>query len=605
MKSLLSFFLEITRKGLILFIKTFILPRQSAGVSSAGEHAPRRHSSVHATVASFPPLYRKLFYTFAAIGGGCVIVFLFVLNGYFLVEVPAYGGTLVEGVVGTPRFINPLLAISDTDRDLTQLVYSGLMRATPDGTLVPDLAEEYSVSADGLVYTFVLREETVWHDGAPLTADDVLFTIGKAQDPLLKSQKRANWEGVTAKKIDEHTVTLTLAQPYAPFLENAAGLGILPEHLWGRVTAEQFGFAKFNESPIGSGPYRIDSVHKDGAGIPLYYDLTPFKRFSLGSPYISKVRIRFYANEEGLLTALNGREIGAVNALAPKNALAFKEMPAFAIKTYRLPRAFGVFLNQNQNSVFAQKSVREALARAVDRDSIVASVLHGFGTALYGPLPPGSLGFTAEPESAAVKTAQEILQGAGWTLSEETGIFQKKTKTGTEKLSFSLSVPDTEELRAAAELVKKQWEAMGAAVTLRVFEPGDLHQNIIRPRKYDALFFGEIIGRESDPFAFWHSSQRNDPGLNIALYANITVDTLLTRGRTTLENEERAKIYGQFEDEIAKDIPAVFVYSPDFLYILPAHVRGISAGTVTVPSERFLDINTWFINTDNVWRIFK
>ena len=128
---------------------------------------------------------------------------------------------------------------------------------------------------------------------------------------------------------------------------------------------------------------------------------------------------------------------------------------------------------------------------------------------------------------------------------------------------------------------------------------------MIRQRKYDALFFGEIIGRESDPFAFWHSSQRNDPGLNIALYANITADKLLEEGRTIFDKKERATIYKQFQEEIAKDIPAVFIYSPDFIYIIPHKIKGLHTGIITVPSERFLDIHTWYIETDNVWKIFR
>jgi len=244
----------------------------------------------------------------------------------------------------------------------------------------------------------------------------------------------------------------------------------------------------------------------------------------------------------------------------------------------------------------------------------VASVLGGYGAALQGPLPPGALGFVEKEETAdapvgtsttPAETAAAILEKAGWKPDEETGILRRKTKTTNDTLSFTLAVPDTDELRRAAELVKEQWAALGADITLRVFDAGDLQQNIIRPRRYDALFFGEIIGRESDPFAFWHSSQRNDPGLNIALYTNITVDDLLLRARKEEDRDKRAAIYGEFQNEIKKDTPAVFVYSPDFLYIHPWEVRGLTAGTITVPSERFLDVHRWFMKTDKVWRIFK
>lgn len=606
MNSLYSSLVETIRRGLILFIKKFILPPQGR-VHPARANGPGRLYAFRAAFASFSPFQKKILYVLAVVCGLSVIGLLFSLNERFLVEVPRRGGMLVEGTVGTPRFINPLLAISDTDRDISALVYSGLMRATPAGDLIPDLAESYAVSPDGLVYTFALRENLIWHDGEPVTADDVLFTITKAKDPLLKSPRRASWEGVRVEKIDERTIELGLEHSYSPFLENTASLGILPAHIWEKVSAEQFSFAKFNVSPIGSGPYKIGGLRTNSAGIPVYYDLVPFKQFALGAPYIAKIRMRFYANEEELVAALRKKEIEAVNAITPKRAEEFVETKEHDIETYRLPRVFGIFLNQNQNAVFAQKPVREALAAAVDRKAIVASVLGGFGTALQGPLPPGALGFTEHEEGngGADKTAADILKAAGWKPDEKTGVMKKTIKKAVETLSFTLAVPDTEELRAAAELVKEQWENAGAEVAVRVFDPNDLHQNIIRPRKYEALFFGEIVGRESDPFAFWHSSQRNDPGLNIALYTNITVDDLLSRGRAILSKEERAALYQKFEEEIRKDIPAIFVYSPDFLYIHPARIQGIAAGTITVPSERFLDVHSWFIETDRVWGIFK
>lgn len=614
MTSLYSFLLEKTRKGLVLFIKKFVLPPAGDRLLYTRLDAPNgRLYPLWTAFASFSPFQKKLFYFFAIFAGVSVLGLLFSLSNYFLVEVPTRGGALSEGVIGTPRFINPLLAISDTDRDLSALVYSGLMRATPTGELIPDLAESYTISADGLIYTFILKEGLKWHDGAPVTADDVVFTITKAKDSLLKSPKRANWEGVAVKKISERTVELALERSYSPFLENTASLGILPKHIWGKVSAEQFGFAKFNVVPVGSGPYKVNELRTDNSGIPVYYDLVPFTRFALGSPYIAKLRIRFYANEDELVAALKNGEIETVNAVTPKKAGEFAERRDYVIETYRLPRVFGVFLNQNQNAVFAQKAVREALAAAVNREAIVASVLGGFGTALKGPLPPGALGFDEEKDAGgnaettpdSKEAALAILKAAGWKPDSKTGVMKRQMKKGTDVLSFSLAVPDTEELRAAAEEVKKQWEAVGADVTLRVFDPGDLHQNIIRPRKYDALFFGEIVGRESDPFAFWHSSQRNDPGLNIALYANITVDDLLSKGRTVLPKDERVALYQKFEEEIRKDVPAVFVYSPDFLYIHPSRVKGMTSGTITVPSERFLDAHTWYIATNKVWRIFQ
>ena len=172
------------------------------------------------------------------------------------------------------------------------------------------------------------------------------------------------------------------------------------------------------------------------------------------------------------------------------------------------------------------------------------------------------------------------------------------------RLSFSLSTSDVPELKAVALRIKTQWEAMGASVELKIFESGDLNQNVIRPRKYDAILFGEIIGRDSDLFAFWHSSQRNDPGLNIAMYMNSVADKLLEDMRRAIDKEKRTVAYEKFRAEIKKDVPAVFIYAPEFVYILPQKIKGVSIGTITVPAARFLNINEWYIDTDIESKVF-
>ncbi len=143
-----------------------------------------------------------------------------------------------------------------------------------------------------------------------------------------------------------------------------------------------------------------------------------------------------------------------------------------------------------------------------------------------------------------------------------------------------------------------------AEVTLNFFDTGDLNQNVIRPRNYDALFFGEVIGRDLDLFAFWHSSQRNDPGLNVAFYTNITADKLLDEARTLSSREERIEKYWAFADAVEKDTPAVFVYSPDFIYVLPKAIHGSNITSVSIPSDRFLNVHEWYIDTDRVWNVF-
>ena len=193
------------------------------------------------------------------------------------------------------------------------------------------------------------------------------------------------------------------------------------------------------------------------------------------------------------------------------------------------------------------------------------------------------------------------MMGGYW---EAVAYMKKEKQKETIRLAFSLSTSDVPELKSVAERLKADWEKIGVSVELKVFESGDLNQNVIRPRKYDAILFGEIVGRDSDLFAFWHSSQRNDPGLNIAMYTNSVADKLLEDMRRATDPEKRRTAYEKFSVEIAKDIPAVFLYAPEFVYILPEKIKGSAIGTITVPAERFLNIHEWYIDTDLVWKIF-
>lgn len=575
-------------------------------------------------LSSFSKTEKILFWFFVVCAISSGIAISSHINQSYMVSVPVQGGSFTEGIVGTPRFINPVLAISDADKDLTALVYSGLLRVGKNGELVPDLAEKYELSPDGLTYTFTLKDKLIWSDGTPLTAGDAQFTISKIQDPNVRSPKKSAWDGVIVSAPDTRTVTFTLKKPYAPFLENAT-VGILPKHIWNSLSAEEFGFSSYNTNPVGSGPYKVEKISQNASGIPEYYDLVPFKGFAEGTPFISRVQIHFYAGEEKLIEAYKKREVEAISAISPKNALDLKNAGA-RVESAPLPRIFGVFLNQNEQEVFTDASVRQALDKSIDKDTMITSILLGFGTKINGPIPPGVIGFESLDATSTgmtgtttvemtgderIESAKNILLKNGWTYSEENRVMEKTTtakgknaKKTTQTLAFSLSTSDAPELRQVAETLKKEWEKIGAQVELKVFESGDLNQNVIRPRKYDALLFGEIVGRDPDPYAFWHSSQRFDPGLNIALYANITADKLLEKARETAGENERAVLYHSFEEEITRDVPAIFLYSPSFIYVLPKKLKGVELPGITLPPERFAGVKDWYVEEQKIWKVF-
>ncbi len=543
-----------------------------------------------------------LFFTGLLIASGLSL--LYQVNSLFLVEVPDYGGTLVEGVVGSPRFINPLLASSDVDKDLSSLIYSGLLRINSEGELVPDIAESFTVSEDGLNYNFVLKDNLYFHDGTRLTVDDVVFTVEKAQDSSLKSPREANWSGVQVEKISEKQISFTLKQPYSPFIQNMT-LGILPKAIWKNVSVEEFPFSKFNTNPVGSGHYKVDSVVYSSSGLPAEYHLTSFDKYALGKAYITNFILKTYQNEKDIIDAYSNGDIDNLHGISPK-LLKNIQTKGDVVVLSPLPRIFGVFFNQNVAPVFVYKEVRNALDIAADKQAIIDSVLGGYGQIIDGPVPlktVGSANSNVLSEDERVEKAQAELLAKGWKQNSD-GIFEKKEKNSTITLAFSVSTGNAPELKEAAILLQKQWEKIGAKVEVKIFEIGDLNQNIIKTRKYDSLLFGEIIGRDVDLYPFWHSSQRNSPGLNIALYTNLKVDKVLESIRKTTNNVDQKKLLENFSSEIANDIPAVFTYSPYFLYVIPEKLHNVKLGMITNSSERFSDIHEWYIETNNIWEFF-
>ncbi len=569
--------------------------------------ARERHVSplakIQNLIHSFSITEKVLFLVCAVILIGATLSLAAKVSYSFGSEVPSYGGELTEGIVGTPRFVNPLLAASDADRDLTTLVYSGLLKATPDGGYIPDLAEKYTVSPDGLVYTFTIRKDAQFHDGEPVTADDVKFTIEKALDSTLKSPRRVNWEGVTVQKTDANTIVFSLKQPYAPFIGSLT-LGILPRHIWQNLESDQIPFSDKNLQAIGSGPYKIDSIKRSKDGIPTEFVLRSNKNYALGEPYISKISLTFYSNENNLVHALQDGDVESASNLTPNSAKLVEHDAALV--SAPLTRIFGVFFNQNENEILAHKEVRKALSLAINKENIIESVLLGYGSEADGPLPPTVVHSVIGTSTASSSRAEalDVLGDAKWKKNPATGLFELKGKTSSSTISISLSTANIPELVESAKKIEEDWKNLGATVDVRVFEPADLNQGVIRPRKYEALLFGIVTGKNADLYPFWHSSQRNDPGLNISLYTNTTADKLLEKMRIATSTEAIAKLYATFKEEIDSDTPAAFLWSPDFIYAIPAKLHGVKLGEITTPSDRFIGIQDWYVKTDHVWDVF-
>ena len=512
-------------------------------------------------------------------------------------QVPEFGGTYTEGMVGQPIYVNPILAqTNETDSAISGLIYSGLLKSNPKSELVNDLAESYNISEDSKEYTFNLKKGVKWHDGNDLTANDVVFTINTLNDPAFKSSLRQDWQGVRVEKIDDYTVKFILESPYFGFLENLT-LGIMPEHIWKNINADKFHLAKYNLEPIGSGPYKFSNFHKDADGNILDYKTESFEDYFEGEPYIAAINFNFYSNEQDMIDAYNRKEIGGISAVASQSGNSDVFRKNTSVYEIKIPWSFSVFFNRNKNVALANKEVRLALNLATDKQKIIDEALLGKAIILDSPFFPETEEYNndIEKKSFDLEKAKKTLEEAGWK-GGESGLLEKEGA----KLEFNLLTVDSPDLVKTAELLKEQWGQIGADVEIETLAFSDIQQNYIKPREYDALLVGQDSSFNVDPYSFWHSSQKKDPGLNLAMFDDAEADKLIEEARAEVNRGERVNKYRKFQEIIADQVPAAFLFSPYYLYVVDAKIKGIEAEKINMSQNRFSNINKWFIKTKRV-----
>jgi len=513
--------------------------------------------------------------------------------------VPEAGGEYRETIIGSPSFINPVLALTDeADRDLVALTFSGLMKYNEKGELKPDIAREFEISDDGKTYTFTLRNDVYWHDGEQLSVHDVLFTIALIQDSRFGSPLRINWQGVTAEQENEEKIILRLTNPYAPFIENTT-VGILPQHIWLDIEDNKFPRAEANLKPIGTGPFRLTRIKKDSQGTVTAVTLERNENYYGKEPLLEKLSFTFVDHEAAAVDELNKKAVDGISFISPFNLDMLRSTKRLNLHPLTLSRYYALFFNQSQSEILSSKEVRRALVHSTNKTQIVDELLSGYGNEVTSPITKGLLGYDPEiaPHEFSQERAREILEAASWIDTDGDGVREKEDIP----LELDLLVVESQELPIVADTIAAQWEEVGVRVTIEVLRIGEIEARI-RGREYQILLFGEALGLDPDPFSFWHSSQKKDPGLNLALYSNKRVDELLEQARQSFDSESREEKYREFQKLIAEDIPAIFLYSPDYLYPVSKRVMGISVSTIVDPSKRFSGIENWYINTKRVWK---
>ena len=561
-------------------------------------------SLIEVKAASDRALLRIIFFVMVFSG----VWLVYSINNNYATPTPIRGGSFSEGIIGTPRFINPALAITRADQDVTALVYSGLMKMDENGVLVPDVAESVTVSDDGLTYNVLIRKDVHFHNGTTLTAHDVAFTIGLIQNPSLKSPLKGNWNDVTVEVISDNELNIVLRDAYAPFIENFT-LGILPEHLWSSIPIEQLPFSALNTLPVGSGPFKVAKAARDKNGLIQEYTLSANKE-SLNPPKINTVVLYFYNDEVSLLEGLKNGTLDASSYVSNESLEQITITNDFRVITKPLPRVFGVFFNQNKVPALRDAAVRQALEIAIDRNDIISTSLKGQGVPIYTPMPRATDTLQSEEGSnqsapeARIAAAQKILKDAGW-IKNSLGLLEKQIDGAATTLSLTVSTSNTPLFNTVSQQVADEWKAIGVDVTTEQFEQTSLVQTVIRPRDFEVLLFGLDTSRSEDLYPFWHSSQKDDPGLNIAGYTNLSVDALLEKARKEQDATERTKDLTEASKTIVSERPAIFLFEPMMTYVVKNGVVISEMSNLGKPADRFSTITNWYTATDKIWKIFK
>ncbi|MCZ2122220.1 MAG: peptide ABC transporter substrate-binding protein [Anaerolineales bacterium] len=513
---------------------------------------------------------------------------------------PAPGGIYTEALIGSIGRLNPALDWNNSvDRDIDRLIFSGLIKFDGDGLPQPDLADSWGESADGMTYNFSIRSNAKWHDGKPVTSDDVIFTIDtiKGSGSLFPQDIKDLWSQIEVRKLNEQTLQFILPEPFAPFLDYAT-FGILPKHLLENIPADQLAAAEFNLKPIGTGPYKFDSLIVNNGqitGITLKVN----EEYYLPRAFIEQIVFRFYPTSASALDAYNSGEVLGVSHITDDVLQAALTEPTLSIYTSRLPQLSLVFLNNNNTAVpFLQNAnVRRALLLATNRNVIASKILKGQAIVADGPILPGSWAYYTDiehldydPDAAAALLKQEgyVIPAGGGDVRAKDGQF----------LTFTLTHPDDELHTQIAQALQANWALVGVKVDLQAVSYDSLVKDFLTTRNYQAALADLNTARtpDPDPYLFWHQAEATG-GQNYSQWDNRTASEYLETARITADFSDRARLYRNFQVVFTKEMPSLPLYYPVYTYAVDAQVQGVQVAPLYDTSDRLSSINTWYLVT--------
>jgi peptide/nickel transport system substrate-binding protein len=497
----------------------------------------------------------------------------------------AQGSTYVEAMVGAPRFINPLLATSDTDKDLTHLVFRGLTRVDERGEIAPDLASQWQISPDGRVYTFTLKPDLSWHDGEPLTSNDVYFTIGLLKSPDFPGDATlaALWRDVQMPvTTTQQTVQFTLSSPSASFL-SVTSVGILPRHLWESVKPADMAASQLNLRAVGSGSWRIidEGRRTKDEGVIL-------EPYPASDGAISRLWFRLYPSFGAALDGFKGGEVHGLGHIPHDQLAEVASVPGVQLHKQALAR-YSMLLLNTRSPLLDRPETRQALELAIDREAIISQSLNGNARPAHSPILAQSWAYDATLPYRRYDPARarQLLDEAGWAVGAG-GVRAREGVTMTVVLAANADIPTNV---AVARQVGTYLREVGVDVQVALVPRDTLLNDYLRPRAYHiALASWEAQSADPDVFQYWHSSQANmTGGLNFSLWINSQADSALEAARLKTDRDERRREYSEFQKAFLQDVPAVVLYNPVYVY-----ATGESVSGVTLPLTEMKDLAARF-----------
>lgn len=509
-------------------------------------------------------------------------------------------GMYAEAVVGPAANLNPLFASTSAEQAVSQLLFSRLLNYDTSGTLNNDLATSVSLDSAETTYTVKVRTDVKWHDGEPLTTDDIAFTVALIQNPNIRTSI-SGWEGIATTVLDEYTISFKLPSPYAAFA-HALTFPVLPEHLFQGVPPSLINENSFSTNPIGSGPFQLRFIQDvdtnlDRKVIHLGRNLSYYR----GVAKLEKLQLHVYKDTNAIIKALSLNE---VNAAADLSSIDVTSVRWEQYRTLSKPTQNGVFALLNTKSdLLKDINLRKALRLGTNTDALRASI-PGDPSRLYTPFIDGQLSGDLPPvPEFNQESAKTLLHESGWVLDKESNT-RKKDDT---ELRLSVVVMSGSEQERALEVLASQWRELGILVDKHIADPSDRTQNVIQsilqPRDFDVLLYQLNIGADPDVYAYWHSSQANDQGLNFSNYSNVISDDALSSARVRADMALRDAKYITFAKQWLADVPAIGLYQTTAQYVTSKNTLSVSDTSSFVSSNsRYANVLHWSVGKRSVYK---